>query len=246
MEKLIVGNLKMNGNAVEIKELLNQYSAKINNSHIKVVMCLPFPYLSLFNCKNLSLGAQNVSNQAVGAFTGEVSADMLADFEVSYCIVGHAERRKYNAENTMQCYEKISLLLKNNITPILCVGENAKQRKENLTLKIIKKQVAGALKRLEKQDIEKVVIAYEPVWAINNNVSVNSEEINNIAIEIVKIIAKLTKQPLQNVKTQVLYGGSANQNNANEILSKKFINGLLVGRVCLNSTNFIEMCNNIL
>ncbi len=245
MEKLIVANLKMNGTNAEIEELLNQYSSSIKNRNIKVVMCLPFPYLNKFNHSQLSLGAQNVSNHQIGAYTGEVSAEMLADFKVEFCIVGHADRRRYNAENTMQCYEKILQLLNNNITPILCVGENEKQRQEGLTLKTIKKQVSGALKRLEPEQIEKVVIAYEPVWAINENVMVNTDEINNIAIEIKNIVAKLTKTQFNFVKNPIIYGGSANLNNAHDILSKKFINGLLVGRISLNTSNFIEMCNKI-
>lgn len=244
MEKLIVANLKMNGTAVEIEELLNNYS-EIENKKVKIIACLPFPYMFVFNHNNLHLGAQNVSNQSVGAFTGEISSEMLADMNVEYCIVGHAERRKYNSENTMQCYEKILQLLKNNIIPILCVGENSKQREEGLTLKTLKKQVSGALKRLSKNDIEKIIIAYEPVWAINNDVEINFEEINNIAFEIKKIVAKLTKQPVQFVNNKVLYGGSVSEKNASIILSEKHINGVLVGRICLSSTKFIEMCENI-
>ena len=244
MKKLIVANLKMHGTKFEIEELINQYN-QIKTSHAQVVLCLPYPYLYLFKSNNISLGAQDVSNKEVGAFTGQVSAEMLADFKVDYCLVGHAERRKYNAENTMQCYEKILQLLKHNITPILCVGENAKQREEGLTLKTLKKQVSGALKRLSPEDIKKVVIAYEPIWAIKNIVKVNPEEINNINIEILKIVAKLLKQPFQDLQIPIIYGGAVNQENANEILSKKFVGGLIAGRFCLTASKFIEMCNNI-
>ena len=243
MNKLIVANFKMNATEKELKNLINLYK---NNVKTNLALCLPYPYLSLFNQINknnlISLGAQNVSQFEKGSYTGEVSALMLSDFNVKYCLVGHAERRKFNAENTLQCHEKIKQLLKNNIVPILCIGENLNQYNQNLTLKIIRKQINGALKKLNKEDIKKVIIAYEPIWCIENATELSPEQANDIASEIIKAVQKLTQS---NHHVCVLYGGNVLKDNANLFLQEQNIGGILVGKESLNAENFVLLLNNL-
>ena len=242
MQKLIIANFKMNATKNDIAKLIEFYSESIQDT---TVICLPYPYFSIFNQintnHNVILGAQNVSDFEEGAYTGEVSAEMLSDFGVKYCIVGHAERRMIYKENNMHVFNKIKQLLKYNIKPILCVGENAKQRNEGLILRTLRKQISCIFKKLSIDEINKIVIAYEPVWAIQNNTEMPAEEANNIFFEIQKTVNYIAKCKMN---TQVLYGGNVTKENAKLFLQQANIHGVLVGKESLNPKNFISICYN--
>lgn len=217
---IIVLNNKSNLNKNEFIEYQEELS-KLNSPY-DVVLCPTYTNLGLFNLNNILLGSQNVSNNNDGAFTGEISAKNLKSYNVKYSLVGHSERRKNQKETEKDINEKIKRLLENNITPILCVGETMEERENGEVKKIIKTQVQLALAGVSPSDIEKIIIAYEPIWSIGTGNIPKIEDIlltNNYIREILPY-------------NKIIYGGSVNEENIDSIKSPE-IDGYLLGGLSL-------------
>lgn len=217
---IIVLNNKSNLNKNEFIEYQEELS-KLNSPY-DVVLCPTYTNISLFNLNNILLGSQNVSNNNEGAFTGEISAKNLKSYNVKYSLVGHSERRKNQKETEKDINEKIKRLLENNITPILCVGETMEERENGEVKRIIKTQVQLALAGVSPSDIEKIIIAYEPIWSIGTGNIPKIEDIlltNNYIREILPY-------------NKIIYGGSVNEENIDNIKSPE-IDGYLLGGLSL-------------
>lgn len=212
MKKWVVANWKMNGSA----DLLNQYQAVFKQSE-NLIVCPPAVYLS--KATNLVLGAQNIHHHPKGAYTGEISALMLNDIGIKYCIVGHSERRQYFGDTDELVRTKAELCIENSITPIICIGETLEQYKAGKTLEVLEKQLSACLPRAEN-----FWIAYEPIWAIGTGLTPTKAEI--------LITHAFLREKLP--PTMLLYGGSVNENNATEILGIPNVDGVLVGGASLD------------
>lgn len=213
-----------------------QQLQQINTTH-KLILCPTTLYLEDVTISNVELGAQNVSCTNQGAYTGETAAIQLKSLEVSYCIVGHSERRKYQQETNEQIREKIIQLLKEKITPILCIGESQDERKQQLEQQVITKQLEEATTNLSEKEKKKIIIAYEPIWSIGTGVIPTNEEIESMVNTI--------KQHFPSNK--VLYGGSANVENIDIIKQVSNIDGYLLGGLSLHPEQlqiFLEKLKN--
>ena len=199
-----------------------QNLSNINSSN-KMILCPTFLNINNFNLTNFSLGAQNVSMNNDGAYTGEISANSLKSYNVEYTIVGHSERRIYQKESLEEINEKIKKLLENNIIPILCVGETKEERKNNKTEEKIKEEITSAIEGLSDSDKDKLIIAYEPIWSIGTGIIPSNSEIEEVFNYI--------KTFLPNNK--ILYGGSANEENIELLNQCKIIDGYLLGGISL-------------
>lgn len=225
---LIVLNHKMNftkEEAISYEKVINQKSY-----HDELVICPSMGYLSLFQGKNYRLGSQNVSQYEQGSHTGEISSTQLRSLGVSYCLVGHSERRKEYFEDSLSLNQKIKWLLKSNITPILCLGETLEERQSNLTEDILKKDMTMSLANLSHQELEKIIIAYEPIWAIGTGSVPTNEMIENT----VKWIKHFWCENYQ-VQPKVLYGGSVNKQNYLTLKTIPNIDGFLIGSLGLQA-----------
>ncbi len=239
---LIAGNWKMNKTPQEARELalaLKEKFKKINS--VKIVICPPFISLNAvqttLNGANISLGAQNVHWENEGAFTGEISPKMLLTSGCQYVIIGHSERRTFFQENDDMVNLKLKESLKEGLIPIVCIGETWQERETGKTEETIERQVKGALKGINVEDVEKVVIAYEPVWAIGtgkNATPKQANEIHNFIRE--KLTVLYNKEVAQ--KMYIIYGGSVTPENANDLIEMPEINGFLVGGASLDPDSF--------
>ena len=230
MRKLIVANYKMNGSKSFYLSALKQIK-KISVKDTDLVLCPPFVYLPFFeNCKNFSLGAQNLANVVNNKNTGEISVNMLKDNNVKYCIVGHSERRAMGETNE-QINQKVKLCVDNEITPIICVGEN----KMNSSLNKLKSQVKSAVLNVSSKNI---IFAYEPIWAIGTGVTPTIDRIKK-AVQIIKSSLKEV-----NISCKVLYGGSVNNENYKQFLDK-LVDGFLLGGISLKIKEFIELVEGV-
>ena len=226
--KLIIGNWKMNGNMDEKNFLFKDISnTKTKN---KVIMCLPFTLLWGDNF-GVTLGAQDVSNHENGAFTGDTSASMLKDADVKYVIVGHSERRTFHNETNETVKEKATLAIKNGIIPVVCIGETMEEKNAGHTTAVIKKMLTESM-----PDNGEFLVAYEPRWAIGTGVTPTTSEI----VSAVKTVFDTLPTPMP-----ILYGGSINANNAKEIVSIPYVDGLLVGGASLKSETFLPIIKSI-
>ncbi len=245
-KKTVAGNWKMNTTVSEglnLTKEIKQKTETINTSETEIIIIPPFVHLIKIK-ENLGdkikLGAQNCSAKEKGAFTGEISVKMLKDINIDYCLVGHSERRQYHNETNELLKQKINLLLSENITPIYCCGEKLNQRQENKHFEIIKEQITQSLFHLDIQDIKKIIIAYEPVWAIGTGKTASPEQ----AQEIHNYIRTLLSDKYNNktaADITILYGGSCNPANAKKIFSMPDIDGGLIGGASLKSNDFIEI-----
>jgi len=199
-----------------------QNLSNINSSN-KMILCPTFLNINNFNLTNFSLGAQNVSMNNDGAYTGEISANSLKSYNVEYTIVGHSERRIYQKESLEEINEKIKKLLENNIIPILCVGETKEERKNNKTEEKIKEEITSAIEGLSDSDKDKLIIAYEPIWSIGTGIIPSNSEIEEV-FKYIKIFLPNNK---------ILYGGSANEENIELLNQCKIIDGYLLGGISL-------------
>lgn len=245
--KIIMANWKMN---LSIKKSL-EFIKKIKPTKHKVVMAAPYTFLcelgKVAKKRKLKLAAQDVAAFDHGAFTGEVSAKMLKKVGCSYCLVGHSERRVYFAEKDQMVNQKIKQLLANKINAVLCLGENAKERRQGLTKQVIKKQIEKGLQGIK--DPSKIIIAYEPIWAISTfqkgkiKRSAQIEDIIEAHEYIRKVLNSLYKNKANKIK--ILYGGSVKPQNSQEILSLKQVDGALIGGASLKSASFNDIIQSI-
>lgn len=245
-KKLVIGNWKMNPVSLREAEYLFKEFKKVATStkNTNTILCVPYPYLySLNKLKTTTkffLGTQNVSLEKEGAFTGEVSPLMVMDMGVKYSIVGHSERRAMGETNT-EINQKIKLLVKNKITPILCVGEKTRDN-NHLYFAFIEKQITEALSGVPKNNFKNIIIAYEPLWAIGVNAmrEATASEINEMVIFIRKCISDISSSKIAH-EVNVLYGGSVNKNNVSEFLNDGGVDGFLVGRASLSVKDFTNI-----
>ena len=241
---LIAGNWKMNGNSILASELVDGIIKGLDaSSSCNLLLCPPFPYLNLVSQgimnSPISLGAQNLSQHASGAYTGEVSAEMLKDIGCEYVIVGHSERRVLMGETNKIITKKFTTAIKNNLKPILCIGESLKERKQDLTTSVISEQLNAVLNKIDVNDLKNAVIAYEPVWAIGTGLTATPDEAQDVHAHIRAEISKSSKKVAENI--QILYGGSVNGNNAGSLFSMPDIDGGLIGGASLTSLEFLSI-----
>lgn len=246
-KKIVAGNWKMNKNLEDglklATEVANIADAEIQND-VTVVLCTPFVHLSavskiIQNSKKLSLGAQNVATKESGAYTGEISVEMVKSVGVHYVILGHSERREYYNETNAQLTEKLNLVLKHGLVPIFCCGETLAQREKGIHLDFVKSQLTESLFHLSAEDFAKVVIAYEPIWAIGTGVTATSEQAQFMHQELRKHLA--TKYGSVGENTSILYGGSAKPSNAKELFACADIDGGLIGGASLVARDFVDI-----
>ena len=244
--KLIAGNWKMNKTVSESITLIKELCEKIDKPACDVAICVPYTSLStaVELCKDsvIGVGAQNMHFCDSGAYTGEISADMLTEIGVSYVIIGHSERRQYFAETDETVNKKIKKSLEKNLIPIVCVGESLEEREKDLTFDVVKTQVVKALADLSADDVLKVVFAYEPIWAIGTGKTATSEQANEVCRYIRDCICELyTKEVAE--KVIILYGGSMNAGNADELLKQSDVDGGLIGGASLKADDFNAIIN---
>ncbi len=241
MKKLIAGNWKMNGGLAANDVLLRELMASVTAPACQVVVCVSMPYLSqaqvLLAGAAIELGAQDISAQASGAFTGETSAAMLKEFGVRFCIVGHSERRLYHGETDQAVADKTKAALAAGITPIVCVGETLAQREAGQTEEVVKRQLAAVI-HVNGHCISEIVVAYEPVWAIGTGKTASPEQAQ--AVHAV-LRAQLKAASTQDKHIHILYGGSMNAANAAALLSQPDIDGGLIGGASLKAAEFIQI-----
>jgi len=241
MKKLIAGNWKMNGsldaNAALVAALLQDPQAWACD----VAVCAPAPYLAqlqtLLKGSRLDLGAQDVSVHESGAFTGEVSAAMLKEFGVRYCIVGHSERRQYHQESDATVALKAQRALAAGLTPIVCVGETLAQREAGQTEEVVKRQLAAVV-HTNGHCISEIVLAYEPVWAIGTGKTASPEEAQHVH-HVLRAQLQAASQHADRVR--ILYGGSMNASNAQALLAQPDIDGGLIGGAALQAAAFLSI-----
>lgn len=244
---IIAGNWKMNKTAEEaqglVSEIVNIHRDEINNS-AEVVIIPPFVHLSGTNSliKNsaVKLGAQNCSEHESGAYTGEISAAMLVSHNATYVIIGHSERRQYFGETNALLAKKVDIALKHNLTPIYCCGETIEQRNAGEHFNVNETQITEGLFHLNADEMKKVVIAYEPVWAIGTGVTASSAQAQEVHAFIRSTIAKKYGNDVAQSIT-IQYGGSMKPENAAELLAQPDIDGGLIGGAALKSRDFIEI-----
>jgi triosephosphate isomerase len=245
---IIAGNWKMNGTIVETEILLDGLlSGDIKNHDAKIVVCPP--YTSLFTAgkilsdSKIALGAQDMSVYDNGAYTAEVSAEMLLTVGVSFVILGHSERRQYHFESDKLVNAKAKTALKNNLTPIVCVGETLDQRESGKTEEIVKNQILSSLSGFSKEELKKLVIAYEPVWAIGTGKTATPEMAQDVHSFIRNILRSLDESSADMIP--ILYGGSVKPSNSAGLMSQPDIDGALVGGASLKAEDFIGIINSI-
>lgn len=240
MKKIVVANLKMNLIKEEYEEYIQTIKGKITDE-LEVVICPSFPFISMFQSKEFKLGAQDTFYIDKGSYTGEVSPTELKSLQVKYIIVGHSERRKYFNETNDLINKKVTAVLEHNMKSILCIGETDEEKLMHKTAIVLKKQLEEALKNIDSEALNDIVIAYEPVWAIGTGKTPTKEEINDSALFIKNMI--LQKYNFKNIK--VLYGGSVNLDNIKSIMNLSNIDGVLIGGASTNPSTFLSMLDII-
>lgn len=242
----VAGNWKMYKTTAEARKFANEFKKIYEPSDVKVAICAPFTSLAALaeelSGSGIALGAQNVHYESEGAYTGEISIPMLEEIGIQYCIVGHSERRQYFNETDETVNLKAKALLAAGIIPILCVGENLYQREHDYQDKLVAEQVANALEGISAEDAAKVVIAYEPIWAIGTGRTATPIQANHMCEVIRKEIAQIYDEETAD-KVIIQYGGSVKPENAAEILNMEEIDGALVGGASLEPLKFIEIVN---
>lgn len=231
----------------EVKKFLSFISGKIEKlKKTKIIIFPPSPYFYLFkNQKNIFLGSQNIFFENKGAFTGEISPAMLRDFNVSYVIVGHSERRIMFGETDELVNIKVKSILKEKLSPVICIGESYQEKKEGKTFKILEREIINAFKGISKAFISRseILVAYEPVWAIGGYKSCKIRDIEIVSIFIKKLLFKLYGKESERIK--ILYGGSVNSKNVLDILRNGRVDGVLVGSASANKREFQKIVESI-
>ena len=238
---VIAGNWKMNKNAEETKALLAEMTNTIKEADCKVLLCVPAINISTAveatKDSIIEIGAQNCHWAANGAFTGEISADMLKSFGVKYAIIGHSERRQYFGETDETVNKRALACHENGITPIICVGENLEEREKDITKDVIKAQITAGLANFTKPQLHGTIIAYEPVWAIGTGKTATAQQAEEVCAYIRELLGELFC-PMCAQKVTIQYGGSMNAANAKELLSMPNIDGGLIGGASLKAADF--------
>jgi triosephosphate isomerase len=242
---ILAGNWKMNRGPNEARSLAKAIKEGVNIDKLtyEVVLCPPFPSLQpvreVIRDSKIYLGAQNVHWEDSGAYTGEVSLPMLEELGVQFVIIGHSERRKYFCETDKTVNLKLKRVLRSDIAPILCIGETLEERKDGRAKTVVERQLKEAFKELSAQDIRRVVIAYEPVWAIGTGISASTEDIDDMH----KTIRSLLNEWYNGLGSgvSILYGGSVKPENVNEITKLGSVDGALIGGASIKAESFLQI-----
>lgn len=245
---VIAGNWKMNKTPSEAKKLIGEMIPLVKDAKCDVVICAPF--VDLASCieaakgSNIKIGSENIHWAESGAFTGEISAQMLKEIGVEYAIIGHSERRQYFGETDETVNKRVLAALSNSITPILCVGETLDEREKNITVETVARQTKIALMGVSKEDAKKVIIAYEPVWAIGTGKTATDDQANEVNGAIREVLSDIYDSETANEIT-IQYGGSMNAKNAAGLLAKEHIDGGLIGGASLKAEDFSIIVNAV-
>jgi len=241
---IIAGNWKMNASKASVKSLIGGILSGMEGVNSEVLVCVPFPYMSqvesLIEGSNLKLGAQNININSSGAFTGEVSADMIKDFGAKHVIVGHSERRSLYGETSSVVAEKTKAALGAGLSPLLCVGESLEQREAGKTETVVAEQINAVMELVGIESFDSIIIAYEPVWAIGTGMTATPEQAQAVHFFIRNLLGESSENIAQ--KTPILYGGSMNAGNAVELISCPDIDGGLIGGAALKAEDFLQIC----
>jgi triosephosphate isomerase (TIM) len=247
-KKIVAGNWKMNKNLDEALTLTSELATLVNDEvtgNVQVVICPPFMYLPSLKSttdtvSKMALGAQNCHQKTSGAYTGEVSASMLVSVGAEYVLVGHSERRQYFNEDNALLAEKIEAALANGLIPIFCCGESLDQRQNQDFLAIVKAQITASLFALSTENFGKVVIAYEPIWAIGTGLTATSAQAQEMHAALRSHIADQYGATVAD-DTSILYGGSCNEKNADELFACPDVDGGLIGGASLKAKDFMAI-----
>jgi triosephosphate isomerase len=245
--KIVAGNWKMNHYINEAEALITETlhsSPQVAHNHLNI-FAVPFPYLTMAqnqvkHHKGFAVAAQNCSSFEAGAYTGEVSPGMLASIGVSHCLVGHSERRSIFNEKSSELLHKLQLLIKHGITPIWCCGEQLNDRNQMHHFEVVSKQLNDEVFQLNEQDFSRIIIAYEPVWAIGTGLTASPAQAQEMHAFIrSKITSKYHHQVAE--QTSILYGGSCNADNAAELFALADVDGGLIGGASLKAASFVKL-----
>ncbi len=244
-QPIIAGNWKMNNTPKQAVELINQLKPLVKDAKATVVVCPPFTSIAAakeaLEGSNIALGAQNMEYRDSGAYTGEVSADMLLALGVEYVIIGHSERREYYNETDEAVNNKVKKALEKGLTPIVCVGERLEEREKGITAEVVCMQTKLALLGLSEEQVKKVVIAYEPIWAIGTGKTATADDANDTIKEIRNAVKEVFANAADEVRIQ--YGGSMNPGNVTELMGMSDIDGGLIGGASLKAEDFSKVVN---
>ncbi len=248
-KKIVAGNWKMNVLPSQVTEFVTELRNRISGTDVDVVICPPFVCLpaavaaaqnsglSTQDSGLIKVGAQNMHWEGTGAFTGEVSPNMLTDLKIEYVIIGHSERRQYFSETDETVNKKIHTALMYGLKPIVCVGETLEQREQGITYEMLRMQTRLALQGLEDEQVRSIILAYEPIWAIGTGKTATPEDANNAIAAIRGVVGEVYGQDVaQQIRIQ--YGGSVNAGNAKELFGMPDIDGGLVGGASLKADEF--------
>lgn len=245
-KKVIAGNWKMNNDIFQTTDLLNGLKNILQSAKADVIVCPPYTSLAiaqqLLKGSIIKLGAQDVSVQNDGAYTGEISLSMLKSVGCEYVIVGHSERRQYHKETNELINKKVKKVLDGELIPIICVGETLDEREKGIMEQVLTTQTKGVLAGLTSAEVEKSIIAYEPVWAIGTGKTATPKQADEAHQLIRKVISQLYSWATAE-KVVIQYGGSVKADNAKELLSQPNIDGALVGGACLKADSFAAIVN---
>lgn len=248
-QKIVAGNWKMNNLFHEAEELVSEIANQLEEKSpdCEVIICTPAVFLEMASDyadeSQLKTAAQNVSEHERGAYTGEVSAEMLASMEVGYCVIGHSERRKYFGETDELLAEKTERLLENNIIPIFCIGEVLEEREASRHFEVVEKQLSKGLFKLNKDEFSNIILAYEPVWAIGTGKTATPQQAQEIHAFIRQLIEKQYDAKTAD-NTTILYGGSCNAKNAKELFANPDVDGGLIGGASLKADDFVKIVHS--
>jgi triosephosphate isomerase len=245
---IIAGNWKMNKTVAEALDLVGDLKIDLTNiKEVDIVVCPPYTALSEVSKavldSNLRLGAQNMSENNVGAYTGEIAAVMLKEFSVRYVILGHSERRQYQKESDELISKKAQAAHAASLKPIVCVGETLAEREANQTEKVLEKQVRGSLAGITKEQIAETIIAYEPVWAIGTGKTATTAQAQEAHAFVRGLLTKMYDEAAAR-RVRIQYGGSVKPANARELMSQPDVDGALVGGASLEPRSFSDIIKN--
>ncbi|MDR7870571.1 MAG: triose-phosphate isomerase [Tissierellaceae bacterium] len=242
---IIAGNWKMNNTIEEGLRLVEDIKSQNLNGSVEAVLCVPFtdlkPIGEAIKATEIKLGAQNMHWEENGAFTGEISPTMLKELGVEYVILGHSERRQYFNETDETVNKKMKSALTHGIKPIICVGETLEDRESNKEKEVVKNQIINGFKNIDVKEIDNIVIAYEPIWAIGTGKTASADDANDMIAFIRETIGELYQEAKENIRIQ--YGGSVKPNNIAELMAKSDIDGALVGGASLKADDFVKLIN---
>ena len=243
---IIAGNWKMNKTATEAKVLISELIPAVKDAACDVVICTPYTTLAtaveMTKGTNIKVGAENVHYEKSGAFTGEISADMLLDLGVEYVVIGHSERRQYFGETDQTVNKRTVAALNAGLKVILCVGESLQQREEGVTEELVRMQTKIALRGVTAGQMANVIVAYEPVWAIGTGKTATADQAQEVCAQIRKVLGEMYGEAVAKATT-IQYGGSMNAKNAEELVAKPDVDGGLIGGASLKAADFAVIVN---